>query len=169
MSYSRGLNGVMVELMSLRNGPTLADFSFRVAVPGSSPTAWTTAPAPTMNWSPCGPGNSDRVVFVWPDGAIKNTWLQVTVLPTATTRLASADVFYFGNLVGDTGDAPASGRATVNVLDVMRARAASLGSRAASITNRYDFNRDGRVNVLDVVLLRMIRTSLVLQLITAPA
>jgi hypothetical protein len=95
-----------------------------------------------------GTGGSTRVTFTWPDGAIRNTWLQVTVLADAATRRLTPDVSYFGNLVGETGD-----RAVVTGRDVLAVRA-DLLSRSVPVTSRSDFDRDGRVTALDVVAAR---------------
>jgi 8-oxo-dGTP pyrophosphatase MutT (NUDIX family) len=51
-----------------------------------------------------GVGGSDRVTLVRADGAITNQWLEVTVKPTQRTGLTTADVFYFGNLIGESSD-----------------------------------------------------------------
>lgn len=75
-----------------------------------------------------------------------NRWLRVTVRSTAATGLRSPDVFYFGNLVGETGDAGSP--LAVNAIDlaVVRGR---MG-QPASITDPADFNRDGRVDAIDL-------------------
>src|SRR5205085_8499425 len=98
-----------------------------------------------------GPGvnGSDRVTFTWPDGAVRNAWLHVTI-PATNTGLAAPDVFYFGNLVGDGND---SGAPTVNVSDVAATRA-NAGSVDAAASSRYDFNRDGVVDFVDVSIVR---------------
>ena len=82
-----------------------------------------------------GVGGSGRVTITWADGAIRNEWLQVTVNPTAVTGLTAPDVFYFGNLVGDTGDAALS----VDAADVLATRSAggtgaSVGAQTPSTT-----------------------------------
>src|SRR5918998_1770013 len=48
-----------------------------------------------------GPGGTDRVTLTWAPGAIRGKWVQITVLPSVRTGLASADVFYFGNAAGE--------------------------------------------------------------------
>jgi hypothetical protein len=96
------------------------------------------------------PEEPSHIVVGWADGAIRNTWLRVTVKATANTGLAAPDVFYFGNLVGETGDDATPLR--VGALDLAGARGA--GSGDAPITSRYDFNRDGVVNALDVAAVR---------------
>jgi len=68
------------------------------------------------------------------------------VLANEHTRLAAPDVFYFGNLIGETGDG--SGTLRVNALDLGAVKRAL--NTSSTITGRYDFNRDGRVNALDL-------------------
>jgi hypothetical protein len=99
-----------------------------------------------------GLGGSDRVVITWADNLIRNTWLQVTVLADSHTGLAKSDVFYFGNLVGDTGNG-AGGVATVDSFDVAAVRR-NLGATDPAAVGRYDVTRDGVVNAIDVALVR---------------
>jgi len=143
-SYSRGLNGVMVDIANL---PPLelsaADFAFAGAA----------APSTIGVRRGAGVNGSDRVTLVWPDGAIVNRWLTVTVLPTPATGLSAPDVFSFGNFVGDTGDAAAGAtRAVVNAADLLRTHARAFA--AAPLTNPFDHNRDGRVNAVDLAIAR---------------
>ena len=51
---------------------------------------------------------------------IENQWLQVMVRATENTGLAADDVFYFGNAVGESGNA--AGNAIVNATDEIMAR-----------------------------------------------
>jgi hypothetical protein len=66
--------------------------------------------APQPNWIAQVPSRTGspgaRYAITWPDGTVRNRWLEVTVNPSARTGLATPDVFYFGNLVGDTGVTP---------------------------------------------------------------
>jgi hypothetical protein len=94
--------------------------------------------------------NTARYAITWADGAIRNAWLQVTVKADANTGLAADDVFYFGSLVGETGDNPGSLRVTA--LDLAAVKQ-TLGT-AATFDTRTDFNRDGRVNALDLAVVR---------------
>jgi hypothetical protein len=155
-SYSRGINGVMVDVAGLfGRALALSDFEFRTGT-GPDPAAWPLAPAPSMAVRRgAGAGGSDRFTFVWPDNAVRNTWLRVTVKSNGTTALAAPDVFYFGHLAGESGNRwPASGPA-VNAVDQARTRAAIAASRGAvPITNPFDYNRDGRVNALDLAVSR---------------
>src|SRR5207248_11258177 len=87
-SYSNGINGIMVDVASLAGSPTASDFSFRVGNT-NTPASWTTAPAPSkvVARPGAGAGGSTRIEITWPDGAIKNEWLQVTVKADAATGL----------------------------------------------------------------------------------
>jgi subtilisin-like proprotein convertase family protein len=151
-SYSRGINGLMIDVQNLPEGttPGVADFAFRVG--NNKRTGdWATAPAPRSITVRRGAGTdgSDRISFVWDDGAVRNTWLQVTVMPTKNTGLAVADSFYFGNLVGETG----SSDGVVNIVDYNEARTWAA-STAHRVGDTYDFNRDGNVNAVDLALVR---------------
>src|SRR5205823_6374225 len=105
-SYSRGINGIMVDIAGLPTGAArgvnASDFVFKFGT-GGDPATWVAAPAPlsVSQTQGAGTGGSYRVTIVWPDGAIKNTWLQVAVKANTVTGLASPDVFYFGNLAGE--------------------------------------------------------------------
>jgi hypothetical protein len=71
------------------------------------------------------------------------------VKANARTGLSSPDVYYFGNLVGDTGTTPLR----VDSTDYFRTREA-IGTGAADKTSPYDFDRDGEVTASDVILAR---------------
>jgi N-acetylneuraminic acid mutarotase len=180
-SYDRGINGVMVDITGLPAGAeaTLSafDFTFR-AGNDDALTPWPTAASPASVTVRRGAGaaGSDRITLTWPDGQVRNQWLEVTVLPTTNTDLASPDVFYFGNAVGETGNRP--GDARVNGADVRltrrnRTRRPRLGSAdvvpPSPIDSRFDFDRNGVVDVLDRRIARRNRTRRtdVLRLFTA--
>ncbi len=97
---------------------------------------------------------------MWDAGAVKNTWLQVTLRGNdpfgefdANTGLDASDVFYFGNLVGDSllGDPPQA--FVTNVNDEIGARLHY--DFGLPIDNAYDFDRNGAVNVNDEILARL--------------
>jgi hypothetical protein len=169
-SYSRGINGIMVDILYPENpgGINAADFQFQVGNGGT----WTNAPAPNNVLVRQGKGvdGSDRVTITWDDNIIQNQWLQVTVLADANTGLSAPDVFYFGNAIGESGDSPAN--AVVDSHDEIGSRTHKTGFTAAAITNPYDYNRDGKVNATDDLIARHNRTDGVgdhpLQLIAAP-
>jgi hypothetical protein len=89
------------------------------------------------------------VIVPWDDGAIANTWLQVTVKATAATGLAAPDVFYFGNSIGETGNSTFD--LAVNYIDALGA-VDNASDGPVAIFNRFDFNRDGLVNPADVAV-----------------
>ena len=70
--------------------------------------------------------------------------------PQRRNGLTASHVFRFGNLVGETGG---NGTLAVNASDLMATRAAINGARAM-LRNRYDHNRDGRVNAADYAIAR---------------
>jgi ELWxxDGT repeat protein len=149
-SYARGINGVLIDFAGVPPQTlTAADFTFRFR--GGSPTAsWAAAPPPasvTLLPSPVG-ANLARYALTWPDGAVRNGWLEVTVNAGPRTGLSAPDIFYFGNLVGATG----YNDRVIDWDDVSATRAA-LGSPSA-LTGRLDFDRDGRVTILDLLIVR---------------
>ncbi|NJL30869.1 MAG: hypothetical protein HC898_04150 [Phycisphaerales bacterium] len=151
-SYSKGLNGIMIDIQNLpATSLSAADFIFRT---GSdiNPAGWATAPAPVSITVRPGDGvnGSHRVTLIWADNnqdgvadaheAIANGWLQVTVLPTANTGLTSEDVFYFGNLPGD-----ATGDGVTNAFDLLRVRQNYLMPPGDGRDNTADLTMDGNV------------------------
>ena len=75
-------------------------------------------------------------------------------------------MFYFGNMIGETGDRP--GSAAVTVLDIIKVRR-RMGGRGAGLSEPSDFNRDGRVNALDTIIARGNQLRGTLRLLNAPA
>jgi len=146
IGFTKGINGVMADVAVIP-GQTLSpsDFTFKAGTE-ANPANWAAAPAPQSVTVRKGAGvnGSDRIVLVWSDNSIRNQWLQVTLLANASTNLAAPSVFYFGNLVGDTGDSPLR----VNALDLGVVKAAL--NRTAPIDGKQDVNHDGRVNALDL-------------------
>jgi hypothetical protein len=163
-SYSKGLNGIMIDVRDLARLPSRTDFQFRV---GNSIT-WSPAPTPKniMVRFGAGIGGADRISITWPDGVIRNTWLRVRLKSGEGTGLKSDDVFYFGNAVGESGNATT--HAVVNGADRFAARANRTAT--ALVTSPFDFNRDGRVDRDDEWIARDNQASLrwSLKLINAP-
>jgi len=75
---------------------------------------------------------------------------QVTVKGGAATGLANDATFYFGNAIGESGNDPTNARVTA--IDEIAARVNA--TPVASITNPYDFNRDGMVDGADQLIAR---------------
>jgi hypothetical protein len=167
-SYINGLNGIIVDLAGANTAAlSAADFSFATGTT-SDLTTWTAPAAPMITVFPgMGTGGSDRVEIIFADQAIRNQWLQVTVAAkSATTRLTSPDVFYFGNLVGDIANAAPGADALVTIADIAAAK--SHNGETALINSPYDFNRDGRVSISDIALAKAMNSHS-LQMITVPA
>jgi hypothetical protein len=164
-SYSRGLNGIMVDIAGLPAGSLSAsDFTFRTGN-SNTPGNWVTPAVPTVNVRALAGGVS-RVTLIWPDNAIRKQWLQVTVKSNANTGLAAPDVFYFGNTAGESGNSLTN--AAVNFADEQAARA---GKRInAALDHRSDYNRDRVINVADQLIARSNKTAAsgALRLITVP-
>jgi Ca2+-binding RTX toxin-like protein len=163
-TYSKGINGIMIDIAGAHGTITASDFIFRVGN-NNSRSDWTAAPTPTSVSVRVGAGvsGSDRIEIVWPNNAIEKKWLEVTTKANANTLLAQnpalplgqADIFYFGNVIGDTGLGDSSMIARVNAIDEgdARSNAVSLANNIP-ITNIHDFNRDAAVNVYDQIIAR---------------
>ncbi len=166
-SYSKGINGIIIDVANLEFLPRLDDFNFLVGN-NNDPSTWVAAPTPTyVNAYPGrGPGGSTQITLIWPDNAIQNEWLQVTMLAQPHLNLPADDVFYFGNSIGDSGNSTTD--ANVNAADVLGARGHATAT--ASITNSWDYNRDKVVDALDVAIAQSNVTAgaAVLKLITPP-
>ena len=152
-SYNKGINGIMVDLV-IRPPVTVtavaSDFVFETRTAGG---AWAPLGSPLIQLRRgAGVGRSDRVAITIPGGTVKNTWLRVTLRASRNNGLAADDVFYFGNLAGDTGGRAAGAVASVDALDLLRTRRAT--SPSAAITNPHDHNRDGHVSPVDFAIAR---------------
>ena len=136
--YARGLNGVMLYVAGLWDDPAPGDFDFAVGAGGGGTSAWADAPTPLVSVRRGGGASgTDRVT-----------------LTNARTGLSAPDVFYFGNLVGETGNAaPGAAAAAVEAGDLLATRRARTAG-ASNLPGVFDFNGDGRVNVLDEALVR---------------
>ncbi|MBN1764508.1 MAG: hypothetical protein JW860_04560 [Sedimentisphaerales bacterium] len=169
-SYSRGINGIMIDIYDLPGVPTETDFLFKVGN-DNNPDSWTAAPAPadiTIRPAP-GLNDCDRITIIFPDNAIQKQWLQVTVLATPNTGLQDDDVFYVGNAIGETGNSTAD--ASVNAIDIGLVRDnPSNFLNPAALGNTYDFDRDQNVNALDAGFARDNTSNFLtdLNLITVP-
>ena len=168
-SFDKGINGVIIDVAGLAGVPTVNDFEFRVGN-NDDVSSWTQAPEPTIfRRANAGAESSDRLVLIWADGAIAGQWLSTTVLATETTGLSTSETFYFGNAIGETGNATSD--AKVNATDEVETRNnPHTFADPATIEDAYDFNRDGRVNATDEIIARNHATTFVneLKLITAP-
>ena len=150
-SYEKGINGVMIDILTLPAGVTLTASDFNcLAGNTADPTTWTTSitPASITTRLAAGAGLSDRVTLIFTDRSILNQWLRITVKANANTALPADDVFYFGNLVGGTGQH--NNVAIVNTTDIAITKLAI--NTTVDITSIADFNRNGMVTVTDVAI-----------------
>ena len=148
-SYTGGITGVMVDVDDPPGTLTADDFD--VAMKSASGD-WAPAPAPTSVTTRrnAGDGAADRVTLAWPEGVVRDAWLRVTVKPTGRTGLSAPDVFYFGNLVGKTGE----GRRDLAVNAVDLAAVRRRLNTASTVAGGLDFDRNGRVDALDLATVR---------------
>jgi secreted trypsin-like serine protease/endonuclease/exonuclease/phosphatase family metal-dependent hydrolase len=174
-NYSRGLNGIVVDISGTGNLAGITSSSFQFALwsdfSTTTPNFVTINPAVTVStFAGGGPSGANRVKLSFPNNAIQNAWLRVTVLANTNTGLSADDVFYFGNARFDV--TPASPfptqQVTINVLDTNSVRA-NQGLNATSISNIFDVDRSGAVNVLDTNATRAAQGTSSLRSFTAPA
>lgn len=152
-SYSRGINGIYIDVQGLCGTPTAADFAFRCGNTTSIANWSVVPPEPTISvLAGQGSNGSDRIRLDWADNAIPTkNWLQVTVKATPATGLPADDVFYFGSLIGETGDGSPATRFTVTSTDYN----AVYNNRNTTpvmnreITDLYDMDRSKNVNSTD--------------------
>jgi hypothetical protein len=157
-SYSRGINGVMVDLANSGGAITSGDFTFKVGN-NNSPDSWGAGPAPSAVVVRAGEGvgGSDRVVITWANMAIINAWLQVIVEGNdalggfnSNTGLGASDVFFFGSRLGDSGTSTPATVFETTSTDAIQVFASITGS--AAIDNPRDYNRSGEVTSTDAAI-----------------
>ena len=169
-SYSKGLNGIMIDVRDLAVPENVGADDVLVYVGNSpDPAAWAAGPAPSIAKRALDNGVT-RITLTWPDNAIQKQWAQIRVLGNADTGLGAPDVFYFGNAVGESGNSASD--AVINGTDFAGARDNQRGSQnLAPITWRWDYNRDRLVNGTDLAIARdnVTSSSSSLKLITTPA
>ncbi len=157
-NYYLGLNRVVIEVAELASSAIdSSDFEFRVGNT-ADPSNWmllsaTSAIAlPTVSVVAGVSGQPDKVILAWPDNAIENTWLQVTMKSNARTGLTVDDVFYLGNQIGDVnGDVNSQNQILVNSFDSTSTRLNQAPTATVGIDDPYDVDRNGRVNSFDVI------------------
>jgi len=155
-SYSKGVNGLMFDIRGLANPGAVSAASFEFKVGNTdTPASWTAAPAPvsvTVREDVALAG-VDRVTIIWADDAIRKQWLEVTVRADAAVGLASPDVSYFGNAVGESGNSATN--TFVDGSDFAGARDNQHNFlNRAPIHDAYDYNRDSFVDGSDLAIAR---------------
>ena len=109
----------------------------------ADPSVEAPAPADVSVRRGAGAFGSDRVTITWDGRAVRDVWLEVPPMGGGGVGLSSADVFKFGNLVGETGYG--AQLASVTARDLLFTRRALYS--AATLHSRYDSDCDGRVGV----------------------
>jgi Bacterial Ig-like domain len=173
-NYSRGLNGIVVDINGATNlaGIDAASFQFATwsSFPDATPNFVTISPTVTVStFAGGGLSGAGRIKLVFADNAIQESWLRVTVLANANTGLTAPDVFYFGNARGDiTPNASFPAQIGLNALDLNQARNNQLSSGAV-VSNIYDVDKNGAVNGLDLNQIRARQGTNSLRPFTAPS
>ena len=154
-SYINGINGIAIDLFNpgtltasdigLRFGNSDDVATYEILDAGATIANLTTVVGAGVN-------GSDRVFIEFADGAITNGWLQVTVLANNNTGLTDDDVFYFGNVIGESGNDPNT--AIVNLADAGGVRTNQTGFGLTDVSDDFDFNRDAVVNLADISIAR---------------
>jgi regulation of enolase protein 1 (concanavalin A-like superfamily) len=173
-NYSRGLNGIIVDLdrPQALAGITAASFQFAVWSDFTTTTPNFVAINPTVTVSTFatgGTGGASRIKLVLPDNAVQNAWLQITILANEFTGLPTNDVFYFGNARYDvTPTASFASQVSITAFDTNAIRAGQ-GKNPGVISNRLDVDRNGTVNAFDTNAVRAGQGLSSLRPFTAPA
>lgn len=169
ISYSKGLNGIMIDACSFNRLPVWNEDVLMLIGNTADPFSWgNMPPAPTMVLRPGeGVNGSDRLVFTWPDNAIPNkTWLLIGLFAgDGSLGIPADDMFIFGVQIGD-----ADGDGQVNANDEILARnnPRSIFNPAA-IDDPHDFNRDKKVDALDQIIARNNPASVFNRLVAIPS
>jgi VCBS repeat-containing protein len=167
-SYSRGINGIILDIAGLADAEHLSaadDFELKFGN-DDHPEGWSTVAAlPTVDVRPGeGSGLSDRVTLIWEDNAIPTrNWLQVRVKATAATGLEQDEVFYFGNAIGDVDGNGWADQADMQAISEQVPQPTALDSP-------LDIDRDGAVAYADMYAAYLQRGQLPpLNMITVPS
>jgi hypothetical protein len=147
-----GLTGVTVDVTGLPGPVSASDFLLRTGNSTDFGTWTTPAGAPTVSLLPAGGvGGSDRVVVDLAALSIADTWLEVSVLPSAGTGLGSRDVFFFGNLGGDVnGDLAVTPMDELLIIDYLND---TLGDPNVGLDSPLDVSGDGFATAMDALVM----------------
>jgi len=93
-----GITCVLIDAVGMEGVTDADDFAFKVGTAGD-PAAWADAPEPADLHSRerAGVLGADRWVITFPEDAIVDTYLQVTVKANQNSHLDRDEVFYFGH------------------------------------------------------------------------
>jgi len=155
-SYSKGVNGIMFDIVGLASPGSVSDANFEFKVGNTqTPSSWSAGPSPlsvTVREDVPAQG-VDRVVLIWADGAIQKQWLQVTIKNDPAIGLSIPDVSYFGNAVGESGNSTTNTFVDGSDFAGARDNPHNFLNRA-QIDDSYDYNRDSFVDGSDLAIAR---------------
>jgi hypothetical protein len=153
INSAHGINGVGLQVQDFPNaaGLTADDFIFEMSAQGAfgANPNWQSAPTPTISVNVLS-GELAVVSLQWPNNAIEDRWLRVTVQANFDTCLAEPQVFYLGHLRGETGATEST--YTVAFADITPIRS-QVGASvdAGSIA---DIDKNGIVAFADISAMR---------------
>jgi hypothetical protein len=156
INSSRGINGLVFDIDGLPS-PVLShgDFSFQVSPQGAfeaanhPPADW--QPAPVLPTISIIDGVVNRVVLLWPDNAINNRWLRITLLANPNTGLARPATYYIGHLLGETTGSM-NDVYTVSFADISLIRG-HIG-QTVGVGNIFDIDKNGVISFADISAMR---------------
>lgn len=155
INSTRGINGLVFDVDGLGGTVSSSDFVFQVSPTG----AFDVGANPPFSWGLAAnpqsvsviQGSPSRIVIQWPDQAIANRWLRITVLANENTGLPEPEVYYLGHLTGETTGVD-QGFFVVTFADITAIRAA-VGS-TVSVSSVVDTQKDGVVSFADIAAMR---------------
>lgn len=171
INYSRGINGMILDVAGLEASTLTADdFTFRVSPNGASgvvdPSVWIAAPNPTVIDVVATAGQPSRIRLEWADGAITNRWLQVIVKANANTGLVEREVYYVGHALGEVNGVAPYRLTSADLSGVQ----GSISTAIVSITDMRDVNKDRRITSADLSFLQSrVSNAVLIGNITIPA
>jgi len=160
INTTSGINGLIFNIDFLASESLgMDDFVFRVSPTGAfieadhPPDSWQMAAAPssiTVN-----PVSAERsqVVIQWPNNAIQNRWLSVTILANENTGLETSETFFLGHLLGEVNGQLSNGVYVVSVADALQISNA-ISPVAVGVGDIRDLNKDGVTTVADVIAMQ---------------
>lgn len=160
-AYSKGINGLMFDVMNTGRPLTLGDFAFtNIGKQGTAGTAISTAGFGFRVIAGIGVNASDRVVITIPNNTITKTWLQIDI--TAEDILWDANAIktcYWANAIGETGSwtgTPPNVYMTVNATDELSIRTHPMINPATPtpVSNPYAIVKNGLVQASDQLAAR---------------
>jgi subtilisin-like proprotein convertase family protein/subtilisin family serine protease len=167
---TRGINGIVFDIDNLPGNLTASDFVFQMSPLGNfneaanPPANWISAPNPSS--ISVTPGSTDRVLIAWPNNAIQNRWLRITIKANANTGLLQDEVYYIGHLRGEVTGLSGSSY-SVTVADAV-AISNVVSPVPVNASNLFDINKSGNVTVADIVEMTGNIGTLFLRNITIP-